>query len=114
MLRERCEELLHFQVSQREEKEFLMCKFQEARKLVERLSLEKLDLKRQREQALQEVEYLKRCQQVASGWSRLFHPTCVLKITGTLMFLQRAGWSPRAPSVSICWENSQILEKPPY
>uniref|UniRef100_A0A8C0ZLT8 NF-kappa-B essential modulator n=1 Tax=Castor canadensis TaxID=51338 RepID=A0A8C0ZLT8_CASCN len=63
MLRERCEELLHFQVSQREEKEFLMCKFQEARKLVERLSLEKLDLKRQREQALQEVEYLKRCQQ---------------------------------------------------
>ncbi|XP_020027791.1 NF-kappa-B essential modulator isoform X3 [Castor canadensis] len=65
MLRERCEELLHFQVSQREEKEFLMCKFQEARKLVERLSLEKLDLKRQREQALQEVEYLKRCQQMA-------------------------------------------------
>ncbi|XP_053436627.1 NF-kappa-B essential modulator isoform X2 [Nycticebus coucang] len=65
MLRERCEELLHFQVSQREEKAFLMHKFQEARKLVERLSLEKLDLKRQREQALQEVEHLKRCQQMA-------------------------------------------------
>ncbi|XP_077845048.1 NF-kappa-B essential modulator isoform X4 [Macaca mulatta] len=63
MLRERCEELLHFQASQREEKEFLMCKFQEARKLVERLSLEKLDLKRQKEQALREVEHLKRCQQ---------------------------------------------------
>uniref|UniRef100_G1STZ8 NF-kappa-B essential modulator n=1 Tax=Oryctolagus cuniculus TaxID=9986 RepID=G1STZ8_RABIT len=63
MLRERCEELLRFQVSQREEKEFLLCKFQEARKLVERLNLEKLDLKRQREQALQEVEHLKRCQQ---------------------------------------------------
>uniref|UniRef100_A0A8D2DAF4 NF-kappa-B essential modulator n=1 Tax=Sciurus vulgaris TaxID=55149 RepID=A0A8D2DAF4_SCIVU len=63
MLRERCEELLHFQVSQREEKEFLMCKFQEARKLVERLSLEKLDLRRQREEALQEVEHLKLCQQ---------------------------------------------------
>uniref|UniRef100_A0A2K6ND27 NF-kappa-B essential modulator n=1 Tax=Rhinopithecus roxellana TaxID=61622 RepID=A0A2K6ND27_RHIRO len=63
MLRERCEELLHFQASQREEKEFLMCKFQEARKLVERLSLEKLNLKRQKEQALREVEHLKRCQQ---------------------------------------------------
>ncbi|XP_075855832.1 NF-kappa-B essential modulator isoform X2 [Microcebus murinus] len=65
MLRERCEELLRFQVSQREEKEFLMHKFQEAKKLVERLSLEKLDLRRQREQALQEVEHLKRCQQMA-------------------------------------------------
>lgn len=63
MLRERCEELLHFQASQREEKEFLMCKFQEARKLVERLNLEKLNLKRQKEQALREVEHLKRCQQ---------------------------------------------------
>ncbi|XP_007955373.2 NF-kappa-B essential modulator, partial [Orycteropus afer afer] len=65
MLRERCEELRHFQVSQREEKEFLTHKFQEARKLVEKLSLEKLELRRQREQALQEVEHLKRCQQVA-------------------------------------------------
>uniref|UniRef100_A0A8C8YI43 NF-kappa-B essential modulator n=1 Tax=Prolemur simus TaxID=1328070 RepID=A0A8C8YI43_PROSS len=63
MLRERCEELLHFQVSQRKEKEFLMHKFQEAKRLVERLNLEKLDLRRQREQALQEVEHLKRCQQ---------------------------------------------------
>ncbi|XP_027952903.1 NF-kappa-B essential modulator [Eumetopias jubatus] len=63
MLRERCEELQHFQGSQRKEKEFLMQKFQEARKLVERLNLEKLDLRRQREQALQEVEHLKRCQQ---------------------------------------------------
>ncbi|XP_050998216.1 NF-kappa-B essential modulator isoform X2 [Acomys russatus] len=65
VLRERCEELLHFQVSQREEKEFLMCKFQEARKLVERLSLEKLDLRRQREQALKDLEHLKKCQQMA-------------------------------------------------
>ncbi|XP_028744297.1 NF-kappa-B essential modulator isoform X3 [Peromyscus leucopus] len=63
MLRERCEELLHFQVSQREEKEFLMCKFQEARKLVERLSLDKLDLQRQKEQALKDLEHLKKCQQ---------------------------------------------------
>ncbi|XP_045701357.1 NF-kappa-B essential modulator isoform X2 [Phyllostomus hastatus] len=65
MLRECCEELQRFQGSQREEKEFLIQKFQEARKLVERLNLEKLDLKRQREQALQEVEHLKRCQQMA-------------------------------------------------
>ena len=56
-----------FQGGQREEKEFLIQKFQEARRLVERLNLEKLDLKRQREQALQEVEHLKRCQQVAKG-----------------------------------------------
>lgn len=65
MLRERCEELQRFQGSQREEKEFLMQKFCEARRLVERLSLEKLELRRQREQALQEVELLKTCQQVA-------------------------------------------------
>ncbi|XP_036126172.1 NF-kappa-B essential modulator isoform X4 [Molossus molossus] len=65
MLRDCCEELQRFQGSQREEKEFLMQKFQDARKLVERLNLEKLDLKRQREQALQEVEHLKRCQQMA-------------------------------------------------
>uniref|UniRef100_A0A8D0Y382 NF-kappa-B essential modulator n=2 Tax=Sus scrofa TaxID=9823 RepID=A0A8D0Y382_PIG len=63
MLRERCEELQRFQGSQREEKEFLMQKFCEARRLVERLSLEKLELRRQREQALQEVELLKTCQQ---------------------------------------------------
>ncbi|EAW72670.1 hCG2002524, isoform CRA_a [Homo sapiens] len=44
-----------------------MCKFQEARKLVERLGLEKLDLKRQKEQALREVEHLKRCQQVVGA-----------------------------------------------
>lgn len=69
MLRECCEELLHFQVSQREEKEFLMCKFQEARKLVERLSMEKLDLCRQREQALKDLEHLKKCQQVTGGWA---------------------------------------------
>ncbi|XP_066106331.1 NF-kappa-B essential modulator isoform X3 [Saccopteryx bilineata] len=63
MLRDCCEELQRFQGSQREEKEFLVQKFQEARKLVEKLNLEKLDLKRQREQALKEVEHLKRCQQ---------------------------------------------------
>ncbi|XP_059014597.1 NF-kappa-B essential modulator isoform X1 [Mustela lutreola] len=63
VLRERCEELQRFQGSQRKEKEFLVQKFQEARKLVERLSLEKRELRRQTEQALQEVEHLKRCQQ---------------------------------------------------
>ncbi|XP_006878046.1 PREDICTED: NF-kappa-B essential modulator isoform X1 [Chrysochloris asiatica] len=63
MLRERCEELLHFQASQREEKAFLLQRFQEARQLVEKLNGEKLELKRQREQALREVEHLKRCQQ---------------------------------------------------
>ena len=65
MLRERCEELQRFQGSQREEKAFLMQKFQEARDLVERLSLEKWELHQQREQALQEVERLKTYQQVA-------------------------------------------------
>uniref|UniRef100_A0AAF6YPS9 NF-kappa-B essential modulator n=1 Tax=Bos taurus TaxID=9913 RepID=A0AAF6YPS9_BOVIN len=63
MLRERCEELQHFQGNQREEKAFLMQKFQEARDLVVRLSLEKRELRQQREQALKEVERLKTCQQ---------------------------------------------------
>lgn len=69
MLRERCEELLHFQASQREEKEFLMCKFQEARKLVEKLIREKLELRIQKEEALKDLEHLKKCQQVAGGWA---------------------------------------------
>ncbi|XP_065772256.1 NF-kappa-B essential modulator isoform X3 [Muntiacus reevesi] len=63
MLRERCEELQRFQGNQREEKAFLMQKFQEARDLVVRLSLEKRELRQQREQALKEVECLKTCQQ---------------------------------------------------
>nr|XP_019811673.1 PREDICTED: NF-kappa-B essential modulator isoform X4 [Bos indicus] len=65
MLRERCEELQRFQGNQREEKAFLMQKFQEARDLVVRLSLEKRELRQQREQALKEVERLKTCQQMA-------------------------------------------------
>lgn len=72
MLRECCEELQRFQSNQREEKEFLMQRFQEARSLVERLSQEKVDLRKQREQALQDVEHLKRCQQVAEGAGRPF------------------------------------------
>lgn len=109
MLRECCEELQRFQGSQREEKEFLMQKFQEARKLVERLNLEKLDLKRQREQALQEVEHLKRCQQVAQGAGRpsprsgqdrgsgplCDQPRAFCKPTGMSVFPEG---SPRAPS----------------
>lgn len=91
MLRERCEELLHFQASQKEEREFLMCKFQEARKLVERLSLEKLELRRQKEQALQEAEQLKRCQQVAGGqagplWGTLLcSENCRVLVAGVLL-----------------------------
>ena len=49
MLRERCEELQRFQGNQREEKAFLMQKFQEARDLVVRLSLEKRELRQKRE-----------------------------------------------------------------
>ncbi|XP_012589932.1 PREDICTED: NF-kappa-B essential modulator isoform X3 [Condylura cristata] len=63
VLRGRCEELQRLHGSQREEKAFLLHKFKEARALVERLSLERLELRRQNEQALQEVEHLKRCQQ---------------------------------------------------
>lgn len=63
MLRERCEELLRFQGGQRKEREFLLCKFQEAKRLVERLNLEKLELRRQREQALKDLEHMKKCQQ---------------------------------------------------
>ncbi|XP_068919862.1 NF-kappa-B essential modulator isoform X2 [Petaurus breviceps papuanus] len=58
MLRQRYQEFLNFQANQKEEKEFLMRKFQEARKLVEKLNMEKLELKRQREKALQEGEQI--------------------------------------------------------
>lgn len=99
MLRECCEELQRFQGSQREEKEFLMQKFQEARKLVERLNLEKLDLKRQREQALQEVEHLKRCQQVAQGAGRPSPRSGQARGSGHLCDQPRAFCKPTGMSV---------------
>nr|XP_044997038.1 NF-kappa-B essential modulator isoform X2 [Jaculus jaculus] len=84
MLRERCEELLHFQVSQREEKEFLMGKFQEAKQLVERLNREKLDLRRQREQALKDLEHLKKCQQVEMAEDKASVKAQVTSLLGEL------------------------------
>ncbi|XP_054978274.1 NF-kappa-B essential modulator isoform X2 [Sorex araneus] len=65
MLRERCEELQRVQGGQREEKDFLLHKFRAARALVERLRACTLELRQQRAQALQELEHLKRCQQMA-------------------------------------------------
>ncbi|XP_060124865.1 NF-kappa-B essential modulator isoform X3 [Zootoca vivipara] len=59
MLRERYEEFLQFQASHKEEKEFLMLKFQEARLVVENLHLERTGLKKQLEQAVQELKQLK-------------------------------------------------------
>ncbi|XP_033028701.1 NF-kappa-B essential modulator isoform X4 [Lacerta agilis] len=59
MLRERYKEFLQFQASHKEEKEFLMLKFQEARLVVEKLHLERTGLKKQLEQAVQELEQLK-------------------------------------------------------
>ncbi|XP_053226963.1 NF-kappa-B essential modulator isoform X4 [Podarcis raffonei] len=59
MLRERYKEFLQFQASHKEEKEFLMLKFQEARLVVEKLHLERTGLKKQLEQAVQELERLK-------------------------------------------------------
>ncbi|XP_043829551.1 NF-kappa-B essential modulator isoform X2 [Dromiciops gliroides] len=53
MLRQRYHEFMSFQANQREEKEFLLRKFQEAKKLVEKLNMEKLELKREKERALQ-------------------------------------------------------------
>nr|XP_028569036.1 NF-kappa-B essential modulator isoform X4 [Podarcis muralis] len=59
MLREHYKEFLQFQASHKEEKEFLMLKFQEARLVVEKLHLERTGLKKQLEQAVQELERLK-------------------------------------------------------
>ncbi|KAH0628839.1 hypothetical protein JD844_010426 [Phrynosoma platyrhinos] len=60
MLRERYQEFLQFQASHKEEKEFLVRKFQEARLLVENLHSERTGLKKQLEQAAQELEQLKK------------------------------------------------------
>ncbi|XP_048338998.1 NF-kappa-B essential modulator, partial [Sphaerodactylus townsendi] len=70
MLRERYREFLHFQVSHKEEKDFLMRKFQEARIVVESLQLEREELRRRLEQAIQELEPLK-SQQATSPPSSL-------------------------------------------
>ncbi|XP_067403007.1 NF-kappa-B essential modulator isoform X3 [Emydura macquarii macquarii] len=63
MLRQRYQEFLRFQAAQREEKEFLMLRFQEARDVVEKLNAERTEMKRQLEQAFREVEQLKGSQQ---------------------------------------------------
>nr|XP_008102141.1 PREDICTED: NF-kappa-B essential modulator isoform X1 [Anolis carolinensis] len=60
MLRERYREFLQFQASHKQEKEFLFCKFQEARLLVENLQLERTGLKKKLEKTAQELEQLKR------------------------------------------------------
>ncbi|CAM4625025.1 unnamed protein product [Lepidochelys kempii] len=64
MLRQRYQEFLRFQATQREEKEFLMLRFREARDVVEKLNTERTKMKCQLEQALWEVEQLKGRQQL--------------------------------------------------
>ncbi|XP_054859200.1 NF-kappa-B essential modulator isoform X2 [Eublepharis macularius] len=59
MLRGRYQEFLQFQASHKEEKDFLMRKFQEARIVVESLQLERAELRMQLEQAVQELGPLK-------------------------------------------------------
>nr|XP_014432516.1 NF-kappa-B essential modulator isoform X4 [Pelodiscus sinensis] len=59
MLRQRYQEFVGFQAVQREEKDFLLLRFREARDVVQKLNAERAEMKRQLEQALQEVEQLK-------------------------------------------------------
>ncbi|KAM9113134.1 NF-kappa-B essential modulator isoform 2-T2 [Pangshura tecta] len=66
MLRQRYQEFLRFQATQREEKEFLMLRFREARDVVEKLNAERTEMKCQLEQALWEVEQLKGRQQLSA------------------------------------------------
>nr|XP_056715706.1 NF-kappa-B essential modulator [Euleptes europaea] len=65
MLRERYREFLQFHDSHKEEKDFLMRKFQEARAVVASLQLEREELRRRLEQAVGELKPLK-SQQAAS------------------------------------------------
>uniref|UniRef100_A0A8C8S528 NF-kappa-B essential modulator n=1 Tax=Pelusios castaneus TaxID=367368 RepID=A0A8C8S528_9SAUR len=64
MLRQRYQEFQRFQAAQREEKEFLMLRFKEARDVVEKLNAERTEMKHQLERAFWEVEQLKGSQQV--------------------------------------------------
>ncbi|XP_029464290.1 NF-kappa-B essential modulator isoform X2 [Rhinatrema bivittatum] len=66
MLRERYKEFMHFQANHREEKEFLMRKFTEARQVVEKLNCEKAELKRQLEESAAEMEQLKKGQELTA------------------------------------------------
>uniref|UniRef100_A0A8D0DTJ1 NF-kappa-B essential modulator n=1 Tax=Salvator merianae TaxID=96440 RepID=A0A8D0DTJ1_SALMN len=62
MLRERFQEFLQFHASHKEEKEFMMGKFKEARLVVEKLQLERVELKVQLEKAVHELEHLRKQQ----------------------------------------------------
>ncbi|XP_077185861.1 NF-kappa-B essential modulator [Paroedura picta] len=56
MLRERYREFLHFQASHKEEKDFLLRKFEEARTVVVALQSERAELRRRLEGAVRELE----------------------------------------------------------
>uniref|UniRef100_A0A8C6YH83 NF-kappa-B essential modulator n=1 Tax=Naja naja TaxID=35670 RepID=A0A8C6YH83_NAJNA len=63
MLRERYQEFVQFHASKKEEKEFIMSKFQEARHVVEKLHMERMELEKQLQQAFQDLERLKTASQ---------------------------------------------------
>ncbi|XP_020831260.1 NF-kappa-B essential modulator isoform X1 [Phascolarctos cinereus] len=107
MLRQRYQEFLNFQANQKEEKEFLMRKFQEARKLVEKLNMEKLELKRQKEKALQESEQ----GQIPGEMEREALRTLKEQLEERLRHFQEASESLQKEKQVLLLENQELRKK---
>ncbi|XP_036596422.1 NF-kappa-B essential modulator isoform X4 [Trichosurus vulpecula] len=105
MLRQRYQEFLNFQANQKEEKEFLMRKFQEARKLVEKLNMEKLELKRQKEKALQESE------QIPGETEREALRTLKEQLEERLRHFQETSESLQKEKQALLLENQELKKK---
>ncbi|XP_074060185.1 NF-kappa-B essential modulator isoform X2 [Macrotis lagotis] len=105
MLRQRYQEFLNFQANQREEKEFLMKKFEEARKLVEKLNMEKLELKKQKEKLLQE------CVQIPSETERETLRNLKEQLEERLRHVEETSESLRKEKQVLLLENQELRKK---
>ncbi|XP_043829555.1 NF-kappa-B essential modulator isoform X6 [Dromiciops gliroides] len=105
MLRQRYHEFMSFQANQREEKEFLLRKFQEAKKLVEKLNMEKLELKREKERALQVSE------QVPDETEREALRTLKEQLEERLRHFQETSENLQKEKQALLLENQELRKK---
>ncbi|XP_073178068.1 NF-kappa-B essential modulator isoform X4 [Lepidochelys kempii] len=111
MLRQRYQEFLRFQATQREEKEFLMLRFREARDVVEKLNTERTEMKCQLEQALWEVEQLKGRQQLRTLEKEIPEPEEADTMTLTQELAEPMMVSPGPETLQLLKEQLEQLQE---
>ncbi|XP_043393568.1 NF-kappa-B essential modulator isoform X2 [Chelonia mydas] len=111
MLRQRYQEFLRFQATQREEKEFLMLRFREARDVVEKLNTERTEMKCQLEQALWEVEQLKGRQQPRTLEKEIPEPEEADTMTLTQELAEPPMMAPGSETLQLLKEQLEQLQE---